>query len=67
MNDRKIALATLAGDIFHAESPNGASLIRLVMPVTDNTHSGQDCDDANTPWVPRQTGIAEWVLNRFRA
>jgi hypothetical protein len=61
MADRKTALGKLAvGDIFHAESPNGASLICLVTSVTETTIQARTVTTQRHLEFDRQTGIAEY-------
>jgi hypothetical protein len=61
MADRKTALNNLAvGDIFHAESPNGASLICLIMAVTETTIQARTVTTQKHLEFDRQTGIAKW-------
>jgi hypothetical protein len=61
MADRKAALNNLAsGDIFHAESPNGASLICLVMSVTEATIHARTVTTQKHLEFDRQTGTAKW-------
>jgi hypothetical protein len=61
MADRRAALDNLAvGDIFHAESPNGASLICLVVAVTKATIQARTVTTQEHLEFNRQTGIAEW-------
>jgi hypothetical protein len=61
MADRRTLLRTLAvGDIFHAESPNGASLICLVISVTEATIQSRTVTTQCHLAFDRQTGIAAW-------
>lgn len=61
MTDRKAALTNLVGgDIFHAESPNGASLICLVISVTEVTIHARTVTTQKHLEFNRQTGIAKW-------
>ena len=61
MADRGAALNDLTvGDVFHAESPNGASLICLVMAVTKTTIQARTVTTQTHLEFDRQTGIAEW-------
>jgi len=61
MPDRKTALGNLAvGDICHAESPNGASLVCLVLSVTETTIRTRTVTTQLHIEFDRQTGIAEW-------
>jgi hypothetical protein len=65
MTDRAAALNNLAvGDIFHAESPNVASLICLVMAVTKTTIQARTVTHQMHLEFDRQTGVAEWGDNR---
>src|SRR6266481_834231 len=61
MDDRWTALGSLAvGDIFHAESPNGASLICLVMSVTETAIRARTVTTQLHLEFDRLTGVAEW-------
>src|SRR5947207_853489 len=63
MDDREIALRKLvAGDVFHAESPNGASLICLVISVTENTIQARTVTTQIHLEFDRETGIAEYGI-----
>jgi hypothetical protein len=65
MADRVAVLNNLAvGDIFHAESPNGASLICLVMAVTKTRIQVRTVTTQTHLEFDRQTGIAEWGVER---
>jgi hypothetical protein len=60
MNDREGRLNKLVlGDIFHAQSPNGASLICLVTEVTQNNIRARAVTTQNYFVFDRRTGIAE--------
>ncbi len=60
MVDRKTALEGLSvGDIFHAESPNGASLICLVEYVTNTTINARTVTTQKHLEFDRRTGIAD--------
>jgi hypothetical protein len=60
MADRKTALMSLGvGDIFHAESPNGASLICLVLSVTETAIEARTVTRHTYLVFDRQTGIAK--------
>lgn len=66
MGDRNAALDALCiGDIFHAESPNGASLICLVMGVTDTTIHARTVTTQTYLDFDRRTGVAEWGDDRI--
>src|SRR4051812_33722470 len=61
MRDRKELLGNLAiGDIFHANSPNGASLICLVVSVTESTIHARTVTTQTQLEFDRQTGVAVW-------
>lgn len=61
MKDRKALFANLAiGDVFHAESPNGASLICLVTSLTDSSIQARTVTTQICLQFDRRTGIAEW-------
>lgn len=61
MANRKEALRSLAvGDIFHAESPNGASLICLVLSVLETTIVARTITTQIHLEFDRQTGVALW-------
>jgi hypothetical protein len=61
MSDRTTILGSLSvGDIFHAESPNGASLICLVMSVTEDSIHARTVTTQRHLDFDRQTGIAKW-------
>jgi hypothetical protein len=58
MADQKTALMSLrVGDIFHAESPNGASLICLVLSVTETDIEARRVTTQDHLTFDRQTGI----------
>ena len=60
MAERADAIEKLTvGDIFHAESPNGASLICLVTSVTKATILARTVTTQRNYEFDRQTGIAE--------
>jgi hypothetical protein len=61
MADREAALRSLVGgNIFHAESPNGASLICLVTSVTETTIFARTVTTQICLEFDRQTGTAKW-------
>src|SRR5262249_502900 len=61
MADRKTALDNLTvGGIFHAESPNGTSLICLIIAVTRTTIQARTVTTQKHLEFDRQTGVAEW-------
>ena len=61
MADRAAALKNLAvGDIFHAECPNGASLICLVMAVTKTRIQARTMTHQIYLEFDRKTGVAKW-------
>ena len=61
MRDHKALLGNLAvGDIFHADSPNGASLICLVVSVTESTIHARTVTTQTQLEFDRQTGVAVW-------
>ena len=65
MANRGAALNSLAvGDIFHAESPNAASLICLVLAVTETTIQARTMTHQIHLEFDRQTGVAEWGDDR---
>jgi hypothetical protein len=51
----------LVGDIFHASTPNGASLICLTTVVMDATIQGGTVTHQMHPGFDRETGIAGWL------
>ena len=58
MPDRKADLSDLAaGDIFHANSPNGASLICLVLSVTPETIEARRITTQESLSFDRQSGM----------
>ena len=60
MADRKTLLAKLdAGDIFHAEAPNGASLICLVLSVDETTLRVRRITSQDDLAFNRQTGLTQ--------
>jgi len=61
VRDRKALLRNLvAGDIFHASAPNGASLICLITAVTDTMIQTRTVTHQMHLEFDRKTGIAEW-------
>src|SRR5947208_1324948 len=61
MRDRKAQLARLVvGDIFHANTPIGASLICLVVSVTESTIHARTVTSQMQVEVDRQTGVGVW-------
>ncbi|WP_428671162.1 hypothetical protein [Reyranella sp.] len=61
MPDREDELRKLAvGDIFHANSPNGASLICLVLSVTEEAIQSRTVTTQVYLEFDRRTGNAEW-------
>lgn len=60
MTNRAILLQTLVvGDIFHATCPNGASLICLVMSVTENAIHARTVTNQVYFQFDREIGIAK--------
>ena len=60
MTDRKALLGKLdVGDIFHAEAPNGASLICLVLSVDQTTIQARRVTTQENLEFNRQTGVAQ--------
>jgi hypothetical protein len=60
MTDRKAALRGLTvGDIFHAESPNGANLVCLVESISEETSQARTVTTQRHLAFDRQTGIAQ--------
>jgi hypothetical protein len=58
MTERETALRGLeVGDIFHARSPNGASMVCLVTSVTDATIFARRIHTQDDHQFDRQTGI----------
>src|SRR5579862_1198505 len=61
MIDRKASLRPLAvGDIFHAKSPNGASLICLTTSIDDTTIHARTVTTQIDLQFDRETGVAQW-------
>lgn len=59
MIDRRTALGTIdVGDIFHAEHPNGASLICLTVSVTDAMIVARTVTTQQYYEFNRETGVA---------
>lgn len=69
MPDRETALRTIGvGNIFHARSPNGASLVCLVTSVSINTIYARRITTQEDLEFDRQTGIEsgkERILSRI--
>ena len=60
MSDRKVLLDALTvGDIFHAEAPNGASLICLITSITESAIHARTVTTQTQLAFDRQTGVAE--------
>ena len=60
MPDREADLANLGvGDIFHAECPNGASVICLVLSVTPTTIEARRITTQESLSFDRQTGVEQ--------
>lgn len=60
MTKREAPIRDIAvGDIFHAEAPNGASLICLAMYVDDGHIRARAVTTQHIYYFDRQTGIAE--------
>lgn len=60
MTKREAAIRSIvAGDLFHATSPNGASLICLALEVTDTTIVSQTVTSVYDLNFDRGTGMAE--------
>lgn len=58
MADRESALRNLAvGDIFHARSPNGASLVCLVTAIDDGTIYARRIHTQDDEQFDRKTGV----------
>jgi len=58
MTDRETALRGLGvGDIFHARSPNGASMVCLVVAVSGSTISAQRIHTQDDHQFDRRTGV----------
>lgn len=67
MIDREILLRRLTeGDIFHAESPNGASLICLVTYIAETEIHARTVTSQLHLQFDRKTGIAEWGEDRVK-
>jgi hypothetical protein len=61
MVERAVILQKLdAGDVFHAESPNGASLVCLVTRVDEGTIYARTVTTQYSLRFDRTTGEAEW-------
>ena len=61
MSEREKALEKLTvGDIFHAESPSGASLICLVTSVTKDIIEARTVTTQLDFRFDRRTGVAKW-------
>ena len=61
MTDRERLIGRLVpGDVFHANSPNGASLICLAMSVTDSIIEARTVTTQMHLEFVRRTGIAIW-------
>jgi hypothetical protein len=59
--DRQAALRSLAvGDIFHAEGDNGASLICIIIAITDAAIQARTATSQMSLDFDRQTGIGGW-------
>ena len=59
MVDRELALSRLTeGDLFHARAPNGASLICLVVAVTESAISAWRIGPCEDVEFDRRSGIA---------
>ncbi len=59
MPDRMTSLMRLAaGDIFHAEAPNGASLIRLVVSTSETTIHARRVTTQENLAFDRRTGMS---------
>jgi len=59
--DRETSLGKLlVGDIFHAEAPNGASLICLVTVLTEATIEARTLTHQMQLEFDRKTGVAAW-------
>jgi len=64
MADRKTALRNIAvGDIFHAEAPNGASLICLTRSVTETKIHARRVTTQSYHEFDRTTGVEECERN----
>jgi hypothetical protein len=65
MREREALLRKIAvGDIFHARSPNDASLICLTTSVSDNKIQARTVTSQIELEFDRRTGIAEWGPDR---
>jgi hypothetical protein len=63
--DREILLRGLTeGDIFHAESPNGASLICLITNISETQIQARTVTSQLHLEFDRRTGVAEWAEDR---
>jgi hypothetical protein len=61
ISDRETLLRNLlVGDIFHATSPSGASLICLTTKVDDNVIEARTVTTQKTLRFDRRTGTGEW-------
>jgi hypothetical protein len=61
MQDRESELRKLSvGDIFHAQSPNGASLICLILSVTEEMIQSRTVTTQVYLEFDRRTGVAKW-------
>jgi hypothetical protein len=61
MTNREFILENLVvGDIFHAESPNGASLICLVTSITKDIIEARTVTTQLDFRFDRRTGVAKW-------
>jgi len=59
MTDRKVLIGNLAaGDIFHARAPNGASIICVVLSVSDNAIRARRVTTQEEMEFDRQAGKA---------
>jgi hypothetical protein len=68
MADRNTCLSNLSvGDIFHAEYPNGASCIRLVLSVNEATIHARRVTNQQNLSFSRQTGVEEVAPNQPQA
>jgi|SRR5581483_12072442 len=68
MFDRKTSLSNLSvGDIFHAEYPNGASCICLVLAVGENAIHAKRVTTQQNLLFSRQTGVEEVARDEPRA
>ncbi len=67
MSDRAAALRQIAvGDIFHATSPNGASLNCLALEIAETTISARSITSQDVYTFDRGTGIADKEVNGER-